>query len=225
MAGTPETGRSPRPGAIPQQWDAAAAAQRSGSGAGAHPQEVPEMAGCTPGVSTHRLSRSAAFQRDLPADDLRRRHQGGAGDYRTRQCGYAGEHLRPYPAVLPCRAGQEVRKRLLCQARHSQPAGCTRRRRTHHLHDGSFGIAQGCRPRNEGKASLSPAHLMQKRALIAMQYSALHHRTWKTPTVQKPCRNRALTPGQTKNHFIRQRLDGIGSSDRTPKIKSWRIRL
>ena len=28
---------------------------------------------------------------------------------------------------------------------------------------------------------------MQKRALIAMQYSALHHRTWKTPTVQKPC--------------------------------------
>ena len=28
---------------------------------------------------------------------------------------------------------------------------------------------------------------MQKRALIAMQYSALHNRTWKTPTVQKPC--------------------------------------
>ena len=42
-------------------------------------------------------------------------------------------------------------------------------------------------------------------------------------TVQKPCRNRALTPGQTKNHFIRQRLDGIGSRDRTPKIKSWRM--
>ena len=44
-------------------------------------------------------------------------------------------------------------------------------------------------------------------------------------TVQKPCRNRALTPGQTKIHFIRQRLDGIGSCDRTPKIKSWRILL
>ena len=28
-----------------------------------------------------------------------------------------------------------------------------------------------------------------------------------------------LTPGQTKKLFIRQRLDGIGSSDRTPKIK------
>ena len=84
---------------------------------------------------------------------------------------------------------------------------------------------RACRPGNEGKAPLSPAHLMQKRALIAMQYSALHHRTWITPTVQKPCRNRALTPRQTKNHFIRQRLDGIGSSDRTPKIKSWRIRL
>ncbi|WP_412302504.1 hypothetical protein [Gemmiger formicilis] len=36
--------------------------------------------------------------------------------------------------------------------------------------------------------------------------------------VLKPCRNRVLTPGQTKNHFIRQRLDGIGSSDRTPKM-------
>ena len=46
---------------------------------------------------------------------------------------------------------------------------------------------KGCRPGDEGKAPLGPAHLMQKRALIAMQYSALHHRTWKTPTVQKPC--------------------------------------
>ena len=88
--------------------------QRSGGRAGAHPQEVPEMAGRTPGVPAHRLSRSAAFQCHLPVDDLRRRHQGGAGDYRTRQCGYAGEHLRPYPAVLPCRAGQEVRGRFLC---------------------------------------------------------------------------------------------------------------
>ena len=144
-----------------------------------------------PEFPPHRLSRSAAFQCHLPVDDLRRRHQGGAGDHRTRQCGYAGEHLRPYPAVLPCRAGQEVRKWLLRQARHLQPAGCTRRRRTHHLHDGSFGIAQGCRPGNEGKAPHGTAHLMQKRALIAMQYSALHHRTWITPTVQKPCRNRA----------------------------------
>ena len=76
--------------------------------------------------------------------------------------------------------------------------GDTRRRRTHHLHDGSFGIAQGCRPGNEGKAAPGTAHLMQKRALIAMQYSALHHRTWKTPTVQKPCRNRAAMAYKTK---------------------------
>ena len=103
-----ETGRSPRPRAVPQQRDAAAAPQRSGGGAGAHPQEVPEVAGRTPGVSPHRVPRSAAFQCHLPTDDLRRRHQGGAGDYGTRQCRYAGEHLRPYPAVLPCRAGQEV---------------------------------------------------------------------------------------------------------------------
>ena len=63
----------------------------------------------------------------------------------------------------------------------------TCRRRTLHLHDGFLGIAQGCRPGNEGKTPPGPAHLMQKRALIAMQYSALHNRTWITPTVQKPC--------------------------------------
>ena len=39
---------------------------------------------------------------------------------------------------------------------------------------------------------------MQKRALIAMQYSALHNRTWKTPTVQKPCINRAPMAYKTK---------------------------
>ena len=50
----------------------------------------------------------AAFQCHLPVDDFWWRHQGGAGDHRTRQCGYAGEHLRSYPAVLPCGAGQEV---------------------------------------------------------------------------------------------------------------------
>ena len=57
---------------------------------------------------------------------------------------------------------------------------------------------KGCRPGNEGKAPPGPAHLMQKRALIAMQYSALHHRTWKTPTVQKTCRNRATMAYKTK---------------------------
>ena len=57
---------------------------------------------------------------------------------------------------------------------------------------------KGCRPGNEGKAAPGPAHLMQKRALIAMQYSALHHRTWKTPTVQKTCRNRATMAYKTK---------------------------
>ena len=57
----------------------------------------------------------------------------------------------------------------------------------HQRQGSSFGIAEGCRPGNEGKAPPGTAHLMQKRALIAMQYSALHHRTWITPTVQKPC--------------------------------------
>ena len=63
---------------------------------------------CTPGVPAYRLSWAASLQCHLSVDDLRRRHQGGAGDHRSRQCGYAGEHLRSYPAVLPCGAGQEV---------------------------------------------------------------------------------------------------------------------
>ena len=43
-----------------------------------------------------------------------------------------------------------------------------------------------------------------------LQFQPMQRIPTKTPTVQKPCRNRVLTPGQTKNHFIRQRLDGIG---------------
>ena len=108
VAGTAEKGRSPRPGAVPQQRDAAATAQRSGGGAGAHPQKVPQMAGRTPGVPAHRLSRFTTFQCALSADNLRRRCESRTGDHRSRQCGYAGEHLRPYPAVLPCGAWQEV---------------------------------------------------------------------------------------------------------------------
>ena len=77
-------------------------------------QKVPQMAGCTPGVPPHCLSRSAAFQCHLSADDFRRRCEGRSGHHRTRYGKYVGEHLRPYPAVPPCRAGQEVRGRLLC---------------------------------------------------------------------------------------------------------------
>ena len=71
---------------------------------------------------------------------------------------------------------------------------------------------KGCRPGNEGKAPLSPAHLMQKRALIAMQYSALHHRTWKTPTVQKMCKSvqSQNQPGKTSCFAQPQKLDFNG---------------
>ena len=51
------------------------------------------MAGRTPGVSSHRLSRSAPFQCRLSADDLWRRCEGRSGHHRTRYGGYAGEHL------------------------------------------------------------------------------------------------------------------------------------
>ncbi len=93
----------------------------------------------------------------------------------------------------------------------------TRRRRTHHLHDGSFGIAQGCRSGNEGKAPLGTAHLMQKRALIAMQYSALHHRTWKTPTVQKPCTH-GLQNKKAMKSFDFTAFSGAMEGTRTPGL-------
>ena len=93
----------------------------------------------------------------------------------------------------------------------------TRRRRTHHLHDGSFGIAQGCRPGNEGKAPLGPAHLMQKRALIAMQYSALYNRTWKTPTVQEPC-SHGLQNKKAMKSFDFTAFSGAMEGTRTPGL-------
>ena len=48
------------------------------------------------------------------------------------------------------------------------------------------------------QSSAWPCSPDAKRALIAMQYSALHNRTWITPTVQKPCRNRAPMAYKTK---------------------------
>ena len=109
------------------------------------------------------------------------------------------------------------------------------RRRTHHLHDGSFGVAQGCRPGDEGKAAPGPAHLMQKRALIAMQYSALHNRTWITPTVQKPCRNRAKTVQKPCTHGLQNKkamksfdfmaFSGAMEGTRTPGLLIRRNRI
>ncbi|MCI7277135.1 MAG: hypothetical protein MR557_02380, partial [Faecalibacterium sp.] len=72
------------------------------------------------------------------------------------------------------------------------------------------------------------AHLMQKRALIAMQYSALHHRTWKTPTVQKPCRNRAPMAYKTKKamkSYDFTAFSGAMEGTRTPGLLIRRNRM
>ena len=82
MAGTAEKGRSPRPGAVPQQRDAAAATQRSGGGAGAHPQKVPEMAGRPPGVPRivfHGLRYSSATYQLLQSGGDFKSVQGNTG--------------------------------------------------------------------------------------------------------------------------------------------------
>ena len=69
---------------------------------------------------------------------------------------------------------------------------------------------------------------MQKRALIAMQYSALHNRTWITPTVQKPCRNRALMAYKTKKamkSFDFTAFSGAMEGTRTPGLLIRRNRM
>ena len=69
---------------------------------------------------------------------------------------------------------------------------------------------------------------MQKRALIAMQYSALHNRTWKTPTVQKPCRNRAAMAYKTKKamkSFDFTAFSGAMEGTRTPGLLIRRNRI
>ena len=69
---------------------------------------------------------------------------------------------------------------------------------------------------------------MQKRALIAMQYSALHNRTWITPTVQKPCRNRASMAYKTKKamkSFDFTAFSGAMEGTRTPGLLIRRNRI
>jgi len=59
---------------------------------------------------------------------------------------------------------------------------------------------------------------MQKRALIAMQYSALHHRTWKTPTVQKPC-NHGLFCFVSHEYTAAERVRLISRRFKTEKME------
>ena len=64
-----------------------------------------------PRIVFHGLRHSSAtYQLLISGGDVKAR----SGNHWTRYGRYAGEHLRPYPAVLPCRAGQEVRGRFLC---------------------------------------------------------------------------------------------------------------
>ena len=58
---------------------------------------------------------------------------------------------------------------------------------------------------------------MQKRALIAMQYSALHNRTWKTPTVQKPCTH-GLQNKKAMKSFDFMAFFGAMEGTRTPGL-------
>ena len=60
----------------------------------ADPQEIPQMVGCTPGVPSYCVPRSAALQCDLSADDLWRRCESCSGNHRTRHGRYADEHLK-----------------------------------------------------------------------------------------------------------------------------------
>ena len=148
-----------------------------------------------PRIVFHGLRHSSViYQLMIPGGDIKA-VQGTTGHANADMLVNTYAHIQQSSRV---ELGKKFESGFYAKPDTPQPAGCTLRRRTHHLPDGSFGIAQECRPGNESKAPLGTAHLMQKRALIAMQYSALHHRTWITPTVQKPCRNYALMARKTK---------------------------
>ena len=65
----------------------------------------------------------------------------------------------------------------------------SRSRRTHHLHDGSLGIAEECRPRSKGAAPSGSADLMQNLPRISKQFRLCRG----FPRKSRPCKNRALT--------------------------------
>ena len=67
----------------------------------------------------------------------------------------------------------------------------SRSRRTHHLHDGSLGIAEECRPRSKGAAPSGTADLMQNLPRISKQFQPMQRIPTKKPTVQKSCIDRA----------------------------------
>ena len=79
-------------------------------------QEVPQMAGCTPGVPSYCVPRSAAFQCDLSADDLRRRCEGRSGNHWTRYGRYAGEHLRHIQQSSRVELGKKFEERFYAKS-------------------------------------------------------------------------------------------------------------
>ena len=72
-----------------------------------------------------------------------------------------------------------------------QPAGCARRRRTDHFYDRSAETFEERRPRSKGAAPSGTADLMQNLPRISKQFQPMQRIPTKTPTVQKPCIDRA----------------------------------
>ena len=83
----------------------------------------------------------------------------------------------------------EVQRQSVCI--HADIGAVTRRRRTDHLYDCSAGTSEECRPRSEGAAPSGSSDLMQNLPRISKQFQPMQRIPMKTPTVQKPCIDRA----------------------------------
>ena len=85
---------------------------------------------------------------------------------------------------------------------------------------------RACRPGNEGKAPLGTAHLMQKRALIAMQRptSSDMDNTDRAKTVQKPCTH-GLQNKKAMKSFDFTAFSGAMEGTRTPGLLIRRNRI
>ena len=87
--------------------------------------------------------------------------------------------------------GKKFEEGFYAKSGKPQPAGCTHCRQTDHLYDRSAGASEECRPRSKGPAPSGSSDLMQNLLRISKQFQPMQRIPTKTPTVQKPCIDRA----------------------------------
>ena len=114
-----------------------------------------------PEFPPHRLSRSALFQCDLSADDLRWRCKSCSGNYRTCYGRYAGKHLRPYPAILSYRTGKKFEEGFYAKQESPSPQAVSAEGEPTISMTALLELLKNADPRSKGAAPSGSSDLMQ----------------------------------------------------------------